>query len=110
MRGISHQRCLNHTFREAAARCPECKNYFCRECVTEHAARVVCAACLARLGAQAGRKNGFGVFRRLRALLLCGLSFLWLWFVFYGAGRLLLTIPSEFHDGTLWEAAVWQVD
>lgn len=42
------QRCVHHPAREAAVRCPLCRNYFCRECVTEHADRLVCAACLAR--------------------------------------------------------------
>lgn len=43
------QRCLNHFSREAACRCPVCRNYFCRECVTEHDDRLVCAGCLKKL-------------------------------------------------------------
>ena len=46
MTALAHQRCFNHALREAAARCPGCGNFFCRECVTEHDDRVLCAACL----------------------------------------------------------------
>jgi uncharacterized paraquat-inducible protein A len=42
-------RCHNHPQREAAARCPECGRFFCRECVTEHEGRVICSACLRAL-------------------------------------------------------------
>src|ERR1035441_7972275 len=38
--------CFNHPERLAAARCPECRNSFCRECVTEHDGRLSCATCL----------------------------------------------------------------
>jgi hypothetical protein len=46
MTAVAHQRCLHHHEREAVARCPECGHYFCRECITEHDERVICASCL----------------------------------------------------------------
>ena len=49
MRSLSLQRCFNHAHREAAARCPECTHFYCRECITEHDDRVICAACLRKL-------------------------------------------------------------
>ena len=30
------------------------------------------------------------------------LSVLLVWLVFYGVGRILLLLPSEFHEGTAW--------
>ena len=51
------QRCLHHVTREAAVRCPVCRNYYCRECVTEHDDRLVCAGCLAKLRAPAARER-----------------------------------------------------
>src|SRR2546429_9979935 len=48
---LIHQRCFNHALREAAARCPECGHFYCRECITEHEDRVICANCLAKLAA-----------------------------------------------------------
>ncbi|MCI0613826.1 rhomboid family protein, partial [bacterium] len=40
---ISKQRCFFHSQREAVVRCPECGRYYCRECVTEHLDRLLCA-------------------------------------------------------------------
>ena len=105
MKDISQQRCFNHAQREAAARCPECGGYFCRECVTEHDDRVLCASCLARLL----KASEAGVFH-LRGLLrtgqfLCGGFVLWLFF--YYLGQILLSLPTSFHEGTLWKGGWW---
>ncbi|MBT8374528.1 MAG: rhomboid family protein, partial [Deltaproteobacteria bacterium] len=35
MKDLALQRCNNHGQREAVARCPKCRRYFCRECITE---------------------------------------------------------------------------
>jgi hypothetical protein len=104
MAAIRQQRCLHHPTREAAARCPECGRHFCRECVVEHDDRVLCAACLRRLAAVAAPKRA-----RLRPLFrvaaaLCG--FVMLWIAFYLCGQLLLAVPSSFHEGTIWRAAL----
>ncbi len=97
-----HQRCANHEFREAASRCPGCLRYFCRECVTEHEDRVLCADCLKQAIAQESARSGAGR-SLLRALLpIAGLLLAWLFF--YGIGRTLLLIPSAVHDGTVWES------
>jgi hypothetical protein len=100
MASLIHERCFNHARREAVARCPECGRFFCRECVTEHEGRVVCAACLgAQLHPAPIRSSLFG-----RLLLgfqvVVGLSGLWL--IFYFLGEVLLTLPSSFHEGTVW--------
>ncbi len=97
---LTQRRCFIHQRREAAARCPECNRYFCRECVTEHDERVLCAGCIKRL--QPRRRFDR---RRLGSLvrgfqLTSGIVVLWL--VFYYLGQLLLTLPSAFHEGTLW--------
>lgn len=100
MSEISQQRCFNHTSREAVARCPECRRCFCRECVTEHEDRVLCAACLRKLAARGERRRrrwqGVGL------LLRATLGFLVLWTLLYYAGQILLRIPSSVHEGTLW--------
>ncbi len=99
---LAHQRCLNHEFREAVARCPECKKFFCRECVTEHEDRVICAACLKKLARPAAA-------RRLRwaGLMVAGgwvAGVLTVWLFFYLAGRNLQAIPDSFHEGTIWKS------
>ena len=97
-----HQRCFHHPFREAASRCPVCLRYFCRECVTEHDDRVICAECLKNLVAAQSARSG-GVRRILRGVLpIAGLLVAWLFF--YGVGRTLLLIPVSLHDGTIWES------
>lgn len=102
---LATQRCLNHELREAVARCPECRQFYCRECITEHDDRVICAACLKRLARP-------GLTERLRLAWLtgwvqAGLGVLAGWLFFYLVGQLLLAIPSDFHEGTVWKQSVW---
>lgn len=98
--GTARQRCFLHPGREAAARCPSCGRFFCRECVTEHEDRVLCATCLAR-----GASPRAGLRARAAALtplftVLAGLFLAWVFFSVLG--RFLLNIPTEFHEGTAW--------
>ena len=98
---LIHQRCVNHAMREAVARCLECRGFFCRECVTEHDERLICAACLRALLAPIERKL------RLRlGPVLClvqgAFGLFLLWFGFYLIARVLLWIPAAFHEVTLW--------
>jgi hypothetical protein len=91
------RRCWHHPAREAVVRCPECRRFYCRECATEHAGRMMCAGCVARLA------GGPGVRRhRLRGVLwsasaLGGLLLAWL--LFYYLGVMLARIPSDFFGG-----------
>ena len=84
------------------ARCPVCLRFFCRECVTEHEDRVICAECLRKMVAGRGSRAA-GVRRVFGALLpVAGLLIAWLFF--YAVGRSLLLIPASVHDGTVWES------
>jgi hypothetical protein len=97
---LTRKRCFNHALREAAARCPQCRRFFCRECVTEHDGRMVCAPCLRTLTRPASSKR-----RVASALLQCAASALGLsvaCLFFYYLGRLLLSVETSFHEGTLW--------
>ena len=72
-----------HAAREAAARCPACGEFFCRECVVEHAGKPLCASCLASITTVARRRERLaGV--RLAGAVAGGLV---LWFVLYGLER-----------------------
>jgi len=97
---LAHQRCFNHAGREAAARCPECERFFCRECVTEHDNRVLCSKCLSKLiGDNDARGFGLGsIWRSVQ--FIAGL--LLIWFVFFSVGQALLKIPSAFHETLVW--------
>lgn len=98
---LAAQRCHFHDGREAVARCPECKRFFCRECITEHDDRLICAACLQKLAVK--KQSGRGRFAGVKGLLACALGFILAWFFFYSVGRLLLLTPTRFHEGTVWQ-------
>lgn len=86
------QRCSNHALREAAVKCPSCKRFFCRECVTEHHGRMICVSCVAVPAAiqpRAAFKFAWTV------MAITGVLIAWL--VFYYLGLTLARIPSEFH-------------
>jgi hypothetical protein len=102
MLSLAHQHCLNHSAREAVAQCPQCRQFFCRECITEHEDRILCAACL-RLVSRNVRKarHPFRVLGRA-GLSLAGLVMAALFF--FLLGQILLLEPASFHDGTMWKS------
>jgi len=99
---LAQHRCVIHAGREAAARCPSCRQFFCRECVTEHDGRIFCAACLRKKSAPRVKEQ-----RRLGVLLgpvALVSGFLLTWVAFYLLGQVLLKTPSEWHEGKAAEA------
>jgi hypothetical protein len=101
MQNLAHQRCFNHGLREAVARCPECKNFFCRECITEHDDRVLCSTCLKKHAEVPARKRP--AFVTLKRAAQCTFGLLIAWFFFFVIGELLVRVPTSFHEGTMWE-------
>lgn len=97
MSRILQEVCFHHPRREGVARCPECGRFFCRECITEHEARVICASCL-RTATVHTEKHPFrwsalaGPFQLAAGLLIA-------WLFFYGLGQVLVSIPADFHAG-----------
>ncbi len=87
------QRCWNHDAREAVCRCPQCGRSFCRECVTEHEARLLCAACLDALTLPAQPKNT-GL-RKLLPVVKALAGILLAWMIFYGAGETLILVTGR---------------
>jgi hypothetical protein len=96
---LSRQRCANHIGREAVARCPSCARFYCRECVTEHEDRLLCASCIGKLTSlqTPARYTGFG------KVVLLSFSVIAAWLFFYWMGELLLLLPTTFHEGTFWK-------
>ena len=82
------QRCWNHPEREASCRCPRCIRSFCRECVTEHQALLLCSTCLQ--AAVKDRQSQHRVFRRFLPAAMALTGFVLAWFVFYGVGQAFL--------------------
>lgn len=101
---LTFQRCLHHPQREAVARCPECTRFFCRECIVEHEARVICAGCLAKIASSAPIPARKLRFRALIPVGTAGAGLLIAWLVFYFLGRALLEVPDDFHASKLWKA------
>jgi len=87
------QRCWNHEAREAVCRCLACGRSFCRECVTEHESRLVCAACLRNLAETAAKRRGR--MRRLVSALLTVAGLLLAWAVYFAAGEGLITLREH---------------
>jgi hypothetical protein len=101
MENLGIQRCLNHLAREAVARCPECRQFFCRECITEHDDRVICAACLKKLARVPLLKRP--AFAGVMRTAHCAVGIFTVWFFFHLLAEILLKLPADFHEGTLWE-------
>lgn len=106
MSTLLHQRCFQHSLREAVARCPECRHFYCRECITEHDERVICSTCLRQLTArpETTRRSfawSFPVGQLCLGLVLA-------WFCFYLFGASLLSIPSNYHEGSVWIDRWWK--
>jgi hypothetical protein len=99
---VLRQRCFHHPDRVAAARCLGCSRTYCRECVTEHEGRVLCASCLAGAARAGAAPRRFERGRRAAAAAL-GLATGWLFF--YMLGRGLLLARTTFHEGSLWREA-----
>lgn len=94
---LHHQRCRIHPDREAMARCPECRHDFCRECVSDHGGRQLCAACIRKLTDKVNEEKK-PVDSKLRLAVLFACCVLLVWSILYYTSRALLLVPMETHD------------
>lgn len=93
--------CFLHPSREAAARCVSCGRSYCRECVTALDRRMYCAACFKeKTGVKQKRKRDWFLVTTSVQFVI-GLFGLWL--TAYILGRVLVELPTGFHEGTVWE-------
>jgi len=83
-----NQHCWNHEEREAACRCPACGRSYCRECVSEHEGRLLCAACLIRI--TANRQPETHTLRKLAPPAMIAAGILLAWLVYWAAGAALI--------------------
>ncbi|HVU38793.1 MAG TPA: hypothetical protein VHC95_10695 [Opitutales bacterium] len=102
MSSLLHQRCFNHASREAVARCPSCGHFFCRECITEHDDRVICAACLVKITQAAPARRR--VLAALRRGACAALGVLVAWFFFYALAQVLLQTPTPTHSSATYQS------
>ena len=94
------QRCWNHESREAVCRCLQCGRSYCRECVTEHESRFLCAPCL-RNTAQA-KAGGPSRLRRVAPALMTAAGVVLAWAIFFGTAESLITI-TERSERMAWQ-------
>ena len=97
---LRQKRCVNHPQREASARCPECGKFYCRECISEHDDRILCASCLARISIKKETKTAWWVWAPDLGLALLAIAVAY--FIFLLIGNILLSFPSDFHDKVGW--------
>jgi hypothetical protein len=97
---LRQKRCVNHPQREASARCPECGKFYCRECISEHDDRVLCASCLAKIGLKKEMSAPWWAWAPRVGLVLLALATVY--FVFLLIGNILLSFPSDFHGKGGW--------
>ena len=95
MSKLRRAKCSNHREREAVARCLVCGSDFCRECVTEHDGRMICAQCLSLQKKEA--ESRVGIVELLLLGVGFGVSFLIVWSFFNRLGSFLVSLPHEFH-------------
>ena len=98
--------CFHHADRESVARCPSCRRCFCRECITEHDGRVICARCLAQLLETPTSPVRTSAWISTPLTVLAGLASAWI--LFYVLGWIVLHIPDDIHDGTRWNSPALQ--
>lgn len=98
---LSQKRCFHHASREAVARCPRCRRFYCRECVTEHRGQLLCTACLAAI-ARGDTRPRQGLRQGLR-VLAAGAGLFVAWWCFHTMGSWLLNLSDSFHEGTFWK-------
>jgi len=84
------QRCWNHEAREAACRCPGCGRSYCRECVSEHEGRLLCAACL--IAITAGRAPSRGRGWNLAPAAMIAAAILLAWLTYWVAGASVISV------------------
>lgn len=101
---ISDTSCAIHEDRMAGARCPECRQFYCSECITEHEGRLTCAACLAASEPESIRaKRGIVLMPLVSVAFQLAIAVAVCWLLFFLFGETLGDLPNDFHDGTIWE-------
>lgn len=109
---LPRRHCMRHSQREPVAKCLGCGGALCRECVSQHDGKIYCVHCLAKLRqpATAPAATGRRWWPILRSAAETVLAVMVVWGIFYGIGAIAVRIPSEFHEGTMWQELVADED
>lgn len=108
---LTRSRCIVHPEREAAARCIGCESFFCRECITEHDGRMLCVECHRKLSQPAlespTKSRSRPALGPLWLILQAMLGWLLMWALIAFIGVIILKMPEEVHDGSIWSPETW---
>jgi len=98
---VVQQHCWNHAQRGAVCHCPACHRPFCRECVSEHDSKLLCAICIkASVSAADGARA-----RRMAPLWMATMavaSTLLAWAIFFSLGQIIM------ESVTLADRSAWR--
>lgn len=100
---LSKTTCLVHPERPASARCPSCGTFYCSECITEHEGKLTCARCLAAELAPTPEKSRNRLNLPIFPVLHLAVGLVVVWLLYLAFANVLLSIPADFHDGTIWK-------
>jgi hypothetical protein len=106
MTAIALERCWNHAAREAVCRCPGCARFYCRECVTEHEGRLLCAACVAGVAAQPRHRTTW--LGRFAGPASAAAGMLLAWLAFYGTARLIAELTDRLEEQQWRRESMWR--
>jgi hypothetical protein len=95
------QHCVHHPVRPASARCPSCRQSFCRECVVEHEGRIICAGCLARI-LDAPDRHRKRLVVPIFPVVQAAVALIVLWWMFFLLAGVLRRVPADVHEGIIW--------
>ncbi len=96
---LEELRCVLHAHREAVAQCPSCSRFYCRECVVEHSGKMLCKSCLDASVDADMPESGNAISGWVVGFASLCISFLITCAFFYIGGKVLLSIPEDFHAG-----------
>ena len=93
---LSLKKCFNHAAREAAARCLDCKNFFCAECITEHDGRLTCSNCLTKKADVKKESKPLPILKILAPfVILISITLTIIFFTLFS--RVLYNSPEDYH-------------
>ena len=93
---LSAIKCITHIDREAVARCCQCNQYYCRECIVEHEGDMICTQCLSQNNQSLIEKKESSGW--ISHLFIFAMSTVLLLFLFYSLGWFISIIPDSFDN------------
>jgi hypothetical protein len=85
------------------ARCPECRRFYCRECVTEHDDRLLCASCLKKAAIAEDAAKPSAALGYIRSAIGVAFGFGAAWIFFVIVLFTLAALPTNWDFSEAWK-------